>query len=162
MQENENQGFAIKQVASTSQSSEQGPKVVQTDKNAKDGQSKCPKCGATDISLNAKTGLLRCNYCRYEFSAKQLDGMVTNIYDLEGEVVGSGTQDIQQDTKNIVTLKCTSCGAEVVIDTTEETQARCHWCRNTLSINQQIPNGSIPDIVLPFKLTREEARKQIE
>ena len=28
----------------------------------KDGQNKCPKCGATDISLNTKTGNLRCNY----------------------------------------------------------------------------------------------------
>ena len=136
--------------------------VVDTDRGKKDGQSKCPRCGATDISLNSKTGLLRCNYCRYEFSEKQLGGMITNIYELEGEIVGSGTQDIQQDTKDVVTLKCSSCGAEVVIDTSEVTQARCHWCRNTLSINQQIPNGSIPDIVLPFKLTREEAKKHIE
>lgn len=140
----------------------QGPIIVQTDIGIKDGQSKCPKCGATDISLNAKTGELRCNYCRYEFSEQQLQGMVTDLTKLQGEIIGSGTQDIQQNVQNIVTLKCTSCGAEVVIDTSEATQARCHWCRNTLSINQQIPNGSIPDVVLPFKLTKEEARKKIE
>ena len=29
------------------------PKIVKTDADAKDGQNKCPKCGATDISLNA-------------------------------------------------------------------------------------------------------------
>ena len=34
------------------------------------GQVKCPKCGATDISLNVKTGKLRCNYCRHEFEAQ--------------------------------------------------------------------------------------------
>ena len=28
-------------------------KIVKTDVNAKDGQNKCPKCGATEISLNA-------------------------------------------------------------------------------------------------------------
>ena len=39
-------------------------KVVKTDVNAKDGQNKCPKCGATDISLNGKNWKLRCNFCR--------------------------------------------------------------------------------------------------
>ena len=33
--------------------------IVQTDSGAKNGQNKCPLCGATDISLNAKTGMLR-------------------------------------------------------------------------------------------------------
>lgn len=162
MPENANQEPVINQEASTNQALNQGATVIQTDAGKKDGQSKCPRCGATDISLNAKTGLLRCNYCRYEFSEKQLEGMVNDIYSLQGEIVGSGTQDIKKDVENVITLKCSSCGAEVVIDTSEVTQARCHWCRNTLSINQQIPNGSIPDIVLPFKLTREEARQQIE
>ena len=34
-------------------------KVVKTDEGAKDGQNKCPSCGATDISINTKTGMLR-------------------------------------------------------------------------------------------------------
>lgn len=138
------------------------PKIVKTDEGSKDGQNKCPKCGATDISLNAKTGMLRCNFCRHEFEPEKIKGMETDISKLEGEIMGSGTQDIVENTQNIMTLKCSSCGAEVVIDTSESTQARCHWCRNTLSINQQIPNGAIPDVVLPFKLTKAEAKEQIE
>jgi len=138
------------------------PKIIKTDIGAKDGQNKCPKCGATDISLNSKKGVLRCNFCRHEFEPEKVEGMETDIEQLEGEIMGSGTQDIAQDFENVLTFKCSSCGAEVVIDTSEETQARCHWCRNTLSINQQIPNGSIPDVVLPFKLTKAEAKKQIE
>ena len=43
------------------------PRIIQTDVGAKDGQNKCPQCGATDISVNAKTGKLRCNFCRHEF-----------------------------------------------------------------------------------------------
>ena len=138
------------------------PKIVKTDADAKDGQNKCPKCGATDISLSAKTGMLRCNFCRHEFEPEKVEGMEEDLSNLEGEVYGSGTQDIQADSENIITLKCSSCGAEVVIDTSESAQARCHWCRNTLSINQQIPNGAIPDVVLPFKLTKKEAQEQIE
>ena len=138
------------------------PKIVKTDEGAKDGQNKCPSCGATDISVNAKTGKLRCNFCRHEFEPEKLQGLETDLTKLEGEIIGSGTQDIQEDAQNVVTLKCSSCGAEVVIDTSESTQARCHWCRNTLSINEQIPNGSIPDVVLPFNLTKADAKQIIE
>lgn len=137
-------------------------KIVKTDVGAKDGQNKCPKCGATDISLNVKTGKLRCNFCRHEFTPEQVAGLETDIFKLQGEIIGSGAQNIVENAKDIMTLKCSSCGAEVVIDTASATQARCHWCRNTLSINEQIPNGAIPDAVLPFKISKEEARTQIE
>lgn len=135
--------------------------VIQTDIGAKDGQDKCPKCGSTDIALNTKNGKLRCNFCRYEFEPQRIENMQTDISQLQGQVVGSGATDIIADTKDVMTFKCSSCGAEVVIDTASSTQARCHWCRNTLSVNQQIPNGSIPDVVLPFHITKDEAKVQI-
>lgn len=124
------------------------------------GQVKCPKCGATDISLNVKTGKLRCNYCRHEFEAQKVEQQ-QDISQLSGQSMTQGVQNINTEANNMVTLKCSSCGAEVVIDTSEALQARCHWCRNTLSINDQIPNGAVPDIVLPFHITKEEAEQSI-
>jgi len=138
------------------------PTVVQTDVGAKDGQNKCPKCGATDISVNINNGHLRCNFCRHEFEPEKVAGLETDISKLQGQVMGSGAQDIIADTNDILTFKCSSCGSEVVIDTASQAQARCHWCRNTLSVNQQIPNGAIPDVVLPFTVKKEEARAEIE
>ena len=79
-------------------------KVVKTDVNAKDGQNKCPKCGATDISLNVKNGKLRCNFCRYEFEPEKMDTMEQDISKLEGEIIGSGASDIIADTNDMVTL----------------------------------------------------------
>lgn len=136
--------------------------VVKTDEGAIDGQNKCPKCGATDISLDVKNAKLRCNFCRYEFDAKKFDFMEKDISQLNGEIVGSGAQNITASANDMITLKCTSCGAEVVIDTASATQARCHWCRNTLSLNQQIPNGAVPDTVLPFRITKADAKAAIE
>ena len=98
--------------------------VVQTDTGAKDGQNKCPSCGATDISVNTKTGKLRCNFCRYEFEPEKAQGLETDITKLEGKIIGSGLQDIQADAQNVVTLKCSSCGAEVVIDTSESVRGK--------------------------------------
>ena len=143
-------------------SNNQNTTIIQTNKDGKIGQDKCPKCGSTDISMNTNTGRLRCNFCRYEFEPEKIEGMDNDISQLQGQVIGSGATDIVADTADILTFKCSSCGAEVVIDTSEASQARCHWCRNTLSINQQIPNGSIPDVVLPFKIKKEDAKVEIE
>ena len=148
---------AVKNPASTNE-----PTIIQTDVGAKDGQNKCPKCGATDISLNVQTGKLRCNFCRFEFEPEKVAGLDQDISTLQGATIGSGAQNIVADTKDVLTFKCSSCGAEVVIDTASSTNARCHWCRNILSVNQQIPNGSIPDVVLPFKVSKNEAKAQIE
>lgn len=137
-------------------------KIVQTDEGAKDGQNKCPKCGSTDIATNINTGKLKCAYCRFEFEPEKVTGLEENISNLHGEILGSGAQDIVADTNDIMTFKCSSCGSEVVIDTSEATHARCHWCRSTLSVNQQIPNGAIPDVVLPFTVKKEDAKAEIE
>lgn len=137
-------------------------KIVKTDEGSTDGLNRCPKCGATDILLNPKTGKLRCSYCRHEFDPEKITGMEEDIKNLTGEIMGSGAQNIIADTNSILTFKCTSCGAEIVVDTSEASHARCHWCRNVLSVNQQIPNGTIPDVVLPFKLTKDQAKACIE
>jgi len=136
--------------------------VVKTDEGSKDGQNKCPKCGSTEISINPNNGHLRCNFCRHEFEPEKVVGLETDISRLQGQVMGSGAQDIVADTNEVLTFKCSSCGSEVVIDTSSATQARCHWCRSTLSVNQQIPNGSVPDVVLPFTVKKEEAKAEIE
>ena len=136
-------------------------KVVQTDAGAQNGQTKCPKCGATDISPT-EDGKLRCNYCRTVFDPVKVEGLDGDVTELKGNVIGSGAQDIDDSFDSVITLKCSSCGAEVVIDTSEVTHARCHWCRNTLSINQQIPNGSVPDVILPFFISKDDARAEIE
>lgn len=138
--------------------------MVQTDAGATDGLAKCPRCGSTDISLNPATGGLRCAFCRYEWQGEAaLDAFDLNgdIGALRGLVVGSGTADIVPSTSEVVTFKCTACGAEVVIDTNHAMQARCHWCRNMLSMNQQIANGAVPDMVLPFRITKDAAIQKI-
>ena len=139
---------------------EDDAKIVKT-ADGKNGQDKCPKCGSTDISMNKNTGKLRCNFCRHEFEAEKASGFETDISKLEGRVIASGATKITSD-EDVITLKCESCGAEVVIDTSSTTQARCHWCRNTLSLNEQIPNGAVPDVVLPFSIKKEEAQESIE
>jgi hypothetical protein len=60
-----------------------------------------------------------------------------------------------------VTIQCQGCGAGIVLDVEETMSARCPWCREFLSIEQQMPHGAVTDAVLPFLLTREEAQAKI-
>jgi len=137
-------------------------RVVKTDEGSKDGQNKCPKCGATEITLNVVNGKLRCGFCRHEFEPEKVEGMEEDISKLSGMVMGSGASNIAADVSEVMTFKCSSCGAEVVVDTKSSMNARCHWCRSILSVNQQIPNGAVPDVVLPFSVKKQEAQACIE
>ena len=141
-----------------------GPKIIRTDEGNVIGQNQCPKCGSTEIIYNIKTGKLKCEFCRAEFEPRTVDNMVKDISNLEGQIFGSGAADITNNTDDgkLMTIECSSCGSKVVINTDESTQARCHWCRSTLSINRQIPNGAVPDMVLPFRVSKEMARGRIE
>ncbi len=141
---------------------DKGPNIIETNKNAKDGQNKCPRCGSTDIAFNEKRGKLVCHYCRHEFTPGKTEGIIEDIKNMKGLHVGTGAKGIDKSAKDIITLKCSSCGAEVVIDTKEAPHSRCHWCRNSLSINKAIPNGAIPDVILPFGVKKEDAKTSIE
>ena len=128
--------------------------------NKKNGMNRCPHCGSTDTALDVKTGNLKCNFCRSQFKGNKINAY-GGIEDLKGDVIGAGAGDIIPDEKVILTLKCPACGAEVVINTDEVTSARCHWCRHNLSVNEKMPNGAVPDLVLPFKTEKKFAEGKI-
>jgi DNA-directed RNA polymerase subunit RPC12/RpoP len=139
------------------------PQIIRTDADATDGLTKCARCGATEITLDPATGMLRCGYCRFEWQGTEAltaPGLDGPIGELRGVVLGSGATTIES-TDTVLTFRCGACGADVVIDTNHSTQARCHWCRNVLSMNQQIPNGAVPDMLLPFSLPKATAVAKI-
>jgi DNA-directed RNA polymerase subunit RPC12/RpoP len=143
---------------------EPGPSIDTVNESLKDGLNRCPRCGSTDVRLRGSTGQLACMFCRHEWQEARVEeefGFGEGIDQLEGTVIASGAADIQADVADQVTFKCEACGAEVVVDTASSLNARCHWCRHTLNVNQQIPNGAVPDAVLPFKLTKDEAVEKI-
>ena len=140
------------------------PAPIDTNTAKGDGLTKCPRCGSAEIGPVPGTDQLRCAYCRFEWTAANFMtsvGFDSPIDQLTGTVLTTGVADIDDTASNIITLKCQGCGAEVVINTESQLQARCHWCRQVLSQQTQIPNGAVPDAVLPFRLTHEQAVEQV-
>ncbi|WP_374327856.1 hypothetical protein [Azonexus sp.] len=129
-----------------------------------DGINRCPKCGSTDIRHKPGSDSLVCLYCRHEWDGtrvEELFGLGEGIDDLQGTVIASGASDIAADAAALMTFKCSGCGAEVTINTENAMTARCHWCRHTLGVNEQIANGAVPDAVLPFRIKKEDAVARI-
>lgn len=126
----------------------------------KNGLNRCPHCGASDVKFSAKTGKVSCLYCHCEFEARRVNEK-GGVRELKGEKVGAGAEDIIPDKKIILTFECPACGGGAVINAEEEYEARCHWCRHVFTLNEVVPNGAVPDMVLPFKLEKAEAQKKI-
>lgn len=127
---------------------------------SKNGLNRCPKCGATDTKLIKETGLIQCLFCRAQFKGVESNAQ-GGVGELEGRAVGEGAADIIPGENEILTFKCPACGAEVVINADEANDSRCHWCRHVFSLNEKMPNGAVPDLVLPFKLEKTVAEQKI-
>jgi hypothetical protein len=130
----------------------------------KDGANHCPKCGATDIRQKTGSDLLICRYCRHEWQGQRVEeafGFGEGHDELTGTVVSSGARDIAADAASLMSFKCTGCGAEVTVNTANAMTARCHWCRHVFGVNEQVANGAVPDAVLPFRITKDDAVARI-
>lgn len=137
----------------------QGFVILETPEGSKDGVVRCPKCGASEVAFSESTSQLFCTFCRNRWAPDSLDqimGLSEGIGELKGTVVTTAAVDITSS-ETIVTFKCSGCGAEVVVDTAHNLQARCHWCKHTLSVNNKIDNGAVPDGILPFTVTKQQA-----
>jgi len=129
-----------------------------------DGVNRCPQCGATEIQLRPSAGMLICLFCRHEWAEARIDEAIPNgdLTTLSGTTIGSGASDIDTGAESLITMKCAGCRAEVVVNTEEQMGSRCHWCRHVLTVNEQVPNGAVPDALLPFSITHDEAMTKID
>ena len=112
---------------------------------------------------------MRCDTCRATF---QLDstgvGQIVNdnVAGLSGTELSSGAgQDVDtaEPDNQVYTFRCPSCGSDLVVQAVENLPTvKCHWCRNTLTWSDRINNGARPDGIVPFALTREQAKAKME
>ncbi len=115
----------------------------------------CPKCGTANLSLDETTGHYTCNYCQHEFKP------VKPLTSEELQKVQNTTPPTI-DYSNIVTISCKNCKTEVIIDKEFLGQTKCPWCKCPLTTTDVMQTKSAPSLVLPFSVTREEAKQKVE
>lgn len=119
---------------------------------------KCPACGGA-LSFDASTQQMKCPYCDTEFDVAALRELEEALQQESGEM--SWEQEPMQqwteaESRNFKTYVCNSCGGEITCD--ENTAAtHCPYCDNPIVVAKQFAGTLKPDLVVPFKLTKEEA-----
>jgi ribosomal protein S27E len=120
------------------------------------GVNRCVSCGSSELSFDG--AWLTCAYCHHHWNTAVLADQLhlsDGIDNLVGTAVLTGAKDI--DTSSLVTVKCDGCGASVTINSATTLNDTCHWCLQVLSLNSPVDNGSVPDAILPFTITRDDA-----
>ena len=64
------------------------------------------------------------------------------------------------DNSNVISVECPNCGA-TLITAAGNISLKCHWCHTVMQTDKSVNNPKIPDRILPFKLSKEEAVQKI-
>ena len=121
---------------------------------------KCPACGGA-LSFDSSLQKMKCPYCDTEFEVaalQELDEVLKQEQpsDFTWESQPEG-QWSEAETENLCTFVCNSCGGEIVGD--ENLAAtNCPYCDNPVVMAGRFSGTLRPDLVVPFKLNKEQAK----
>lgn len=113
----------------------------------------CEQCGA-DLKYDPKVSALTCPYC----------GTENEIIAATDEI---GEQDFHayiddkkkgEETYDVVTAKCSSCGAESTLDSNVASDS-CPFCGDAITSTANNHRLIKPQSLLPFDVTKDSARK---
>jgi len=129
----------------------------------------CPNCQGV-LAFNAESGLLECASCGSAFRQGEVDRSIPISPDAQAreaehvrtvdqflnnapwEVAHEGTAAAQ----TALRYSCPSCGADVIADQSTVSTS-CPYCGNNMLTSGIATAESIPDWVLPFSVTHEQA-----
>ena len=116
----------------------------------------CGKCGAK-LKFTPGVQALKCSYCGHENSIPQSEDDIEEL-DFRAQLDGleRGEAQIEQ-----TTIKCGSCAAESTLDP-NVTSTECPFCGTPLVAQSESKRIVKPKSLLPFKVTRDEGRKQYQ
>ena len=120
---------------------------------------KCPNCGGA-IRFDTTAQKMVCPYCNTEFDMDTLRGYDDILKrDTEGTMNWSAPEgkwdEGERDGLSVYT--CNSCGGEIVGDETLGATS-CPYCGNPVVMTGKWEKGLRPDLVIPFKLDKKQAK----
>ncbi|MGI6613483.1 MAG: hypothetical protein GX839_03990 [Fastidiosipila sp.] len=125
---------------------------------------KCPNC-AGPLTYEPGTRDMVCPYCNSVVSIESLEAMDAILEEAEESesqdwsYAGNAWQQGEQE--GMAVYACNSCGGEIIGDESLGATA-CPFCGNRIVISSKFAGSLRPDLVVPFKLTKEEAKKALE
>lgn len=130
----------------------------------------CPACTGP-LHYDGASGKLACDYCGSSFTVEEVEAMFKDknasaekAAEEAAEKAAKaaetdwefGSGDWGADASKMSAYNCTSCGAELVCDTTTAA-TECPYCGNPTIIAGKFTGDMKPEMVIPFKLDKKAA-----
>ena len=120
---------------------------------------KCPCCGG-NVQFSSELQQMQCPFCDTVFTVEQLKEKDEALSDAEepapaSEVFGDETAG------NMGVYTCKSCGGELIADA-NTAATKCPYCANPIILSKRLAGELMPEQVLPFKLSKEDAKAQLK
>lgn len=112
----------------------------------------CEICGGT-LLYDIEQQKYRCKSCGSLFDYSKIKTNTEHWKDIHKITVS-------KEVNKIKVFKCRSCGAKVTSRIIGSNTAECPFCRSVLKESSAVMN--IPDIIIPFEISKNDAIKQIE
>lgn len=122
---------------------------------------KCPSCGG-QIHFDAQSGKMKCPYCGTELdidSMKQYQQDLSENIDEEISWTSKPSQQWGDEADSLKSYVCKSCGGEIITDSTTGATS-CPYCGSPVVLNSKFSGNLKPDYVIPFKLTKKDAKEK--
>lgn len=114
---------------------------------------KCPSCAAK-IDFNPQNQLWDCKYCGSKYSLDEMK-KYENASNTKNNMVDNHSFN------GMTNYHCRNCGAEIIADNTF-VATFCVYCGSTAILKEKIDSGRVPDLIIPFKKTKDTAAKAFE
>ena len=125
---------------------------------------KCPCCDG-GIEFDSSAQKMKCPYCDSEFDIDTLTSYQSAV-EKQGEDamqwdVSAGQQWTEDEISGMRTYVCQSCGGEIVGDANMGA-TQCPFCDNPVVVKGQFTGDLKPDLVIPFKLSKKDAKEALK
>lgn len=108
-------------------------------------QYKCLSCKA-GLEFDPPSQKWKCHYCFSEFTKEQLDAKQKE------------EESLDEDMPDLDSYHCSNCGAELITDKTVSA-THCLFCKSPAVIKSRFSGRFKPRYVIPFKLTKDQAKE---
>ena len=123
----------------------------------------CPQCMGP-LRFDSESGKLCCDFCGgsydpSEFQDVDQEATISQAtrQEEEEEILSSWGKDAQ----NMRAYYCSSCGAQLITESTTAATA-CPYCGNPTIVPGQFSNVLKPDLIIPFARSKEDAEKALK
>lgn len=125
---------------------------------------KCPSCGGK-LEFNAGQQEMVCPFCDSAIDVAALQAMDAVLNEQQANAGGgfeaqTGEEWSQGETAGMRVYHCQTCGGEVMADETTSATT-CPYCDNPVVMSGQLSGVLKPELVIPFKLDKEQAKKAL-